>query len=79
MLLFVDHSNAHFRVNKIALALRNELQRIQWARTYANRKANLRESMPEQLDRSANGDESGLFSMMADAQGVWHMECTNDI
>ena len=27
----------------------------------------------------ASGDESGHFSMMANAQGVWHIECVNDI
>ena len=37
VLPFVDHSNAQFRVNKIALTHRNEQQKEQWAWTYANR------------------------------------------
>ena len=31
VLPFVDHSNAQFRVNKIALTRRNEQQKEQWA------------------------------------------------
>ncbi len=37
VLPFVDHSNAQFRINKIALTRRNEQQKEQWAWTYANR------------------------------------------
>jgi Putative lipoprotein GNA1162-like len=46
VLPFVDHSNAQFRVNKIALTHRNERQREQWAWTYANR---LRRSFAGQM------------------------------
>ena len=46
VLPFVDHSNAQFRVNKIALTHRNELQREQWAWTYASR---LRQSFAGQM------------------------------
>jgi putative lipoprotein DUF799 len=46
VLPFVDHSNAQFRVNKIALTRRNEQQKEQWAWTYANR---LRRSFAGQM------------------------------
>jgi hypothetical protein len=46
VLPFVDHSNAQFRVNKIALTRRDEQQKDQWAWTYANR---LRRSFAGQM------------------------------
>jgi hypothetical protein len=46
VLPFVDHSNAQFRVNKIALTHRDEQKRKEWAWTYANR---LRRSFAGQM------------------------------
>jgi hypothetical protein len=46
VLPFVDHGNAQFRVDKIALTRRTERQQEQWAWTYANR---LRRSIVGQL------------------------------
>jgi len=46
VLPFVDHSNAQFQVNRIALTHRNEQQKEQWAWTYANR---LRRSFAGQM------------------------------
>jgi hypothetical protein len=46
VLPFVDHQNAQYRVNKVALTHRNEWQREEWAWTYANR---LRRSIVGQL------------------------------
>ena len=46
VLPFVDHSNAQFRVDRIALTRRNEQQKEQWAWTYANR---LRRSFAGQM------------------------------
>ena len=46
MLPFVDHSNAQFQVNRIALTHRNEQQKEEWAWTYANR---LRRSFAGQM------------------------------
>src|SRR5215470_6143381 len=46
VLPFVDHSNAQFRVNKIALKHRDEQEKEQWAWVYANR---LRRSFAGQM------------------------------
>src|ERR1700758_496359 len=46
VLPFVDHSNAQFRVNKIALTHRDEQEKEQWAWVYANR---LRRSFAGQM------------------------------
>jgi hypothetical protein len=46
VLPFVDHSNAQFRVNKIALTHRDEQEKEQWAWIYANR---LRRSFAGQM------------------------------
>jgi hypothetical protein len=46
VLPFVDHGNAQYRLDKIALTRRNERQQEEWAWTYANR---LRRSIAGQL------------------------------